>query len=215
MSTIGEIYNRLKIDKGKQGDTSTTSSDLPLDHKVTFNRDAGEQWTYRDGHIYINDNDVEELIDGNHHNIDLQCRISEALSDYRNEVYGRRDHRYSSLANRIGSIQNTILSNLKRVYDEKIGGIYVSWGEDEFIINNVNIKVFLSMYRLRPTNKARSFLKGIKAKLALLLINKTGSPHYERIQDLIQFWHDEVNDAMGIAPIDLPALPAAVGFDRR
>lgn len=211
MSRVSEIRSKLRIDKGKPEDTTSRVSDLPLDHRLSFERNAGEQWTFRDGHIFINDADVEELIDKNGNNIDLQCRISEALSDYKDEVFTKGGKRFGRFHDTVSLLQNKILRNLKRIYDEKVDGIYISWGEEDFIINNVNLRAFLSMYRIRPTEKARSFLKGIKAKLALLLLNKSGSLQYERIRDLIQFWYDEVNDALSLSPIDGLVLTSRSG----
>lgn len=194
-----------------QGVDHTSPEDLPLDHQLTFRRGADEEWKFKDGHIFVNEVDVEEVLDYGSRNVRLWCGVSEALMEYRDEVLCRGGRNRSRFFARIGAIQDKVLCNMKRLYDEKTDGIYLSLGDGEVLFNNFNVRAFLAMYHLRPTEKARKFLFGLKSKLALILVNRNGTPQYERVHRVIQQLYEEVLGALDIPPIETRRLSSDFG----
>lgn len=207
MSYINKIRDRLSIrsvGKGSSTSVSDTSKDIPLDHQLTFRRDADEEWKYKDGRIFVNDVDVEEIIDYEQRDVRLWCGISEALMEYRDDVRNRngKNRNRSRFFARVDAVQDKVLYNMKRLYDEKTDGFFLSLGDGELLFNNFNVRAFLAMYHLKPTTKARKFLLGLKSNLALILVNRNGTPQYERVHGVIQRLYEEVISALDIPPIE-------------
>ncbi len=212
MSEINTLRSRFKrLDTGRSSSTtpSTNASDLPLDHQLTFNRNPNEKWTYGDdGHFYLNGEEVEELLTNNSEVVSFQSGVSEALSEYSELVRKKNDPRYSKFASRVDNVQTGILGNMKRIYDEKTGGMSLQRRRGELFINNIDLRRILAMYHLRPTPKAQTFLRNFLAKLNLILMNKSGSPHFERANDMIKSLYAEVKRAIDTTPINVDYLPA-------
>lgn len=208
MSGINNIRDRLRKIDIARGEASTSVSDIPLDHQLTFNRDANEKWSFRDGHIYLNNEDIEDILNEEYDNVKFQSAVSDAISEYKDLVYEKGNGSWAKFSARADGIQEKILCNMKRIYDERTGGIRLAWGDGAYLLNNLNVRALLAMYHVRPTEKARKFLRGLKSKLALILINKNGSSHYERINSVIKALYDEVDTAINSTPIDGHYLPA-------
>jgi len=212
MGYIDKIRSKINLKSIKRGSSSSVdegSKDLPLDHQLTFVRFQDEKWQYREGHIYVNDTDVEELIEYKLRDVRLWCGISEALSEYQDMVETKNGRDNSRFYRRVNSIQDRILCNMKYLYDEKTDGVYLSLGDGEFLLNNFNVRAFLAMYHLKPTDKARKFLLGLKSKLVLILVNRNGTPQYERVHRVVEQIYQEVVDALSVPPIETRALPSS------
>lgn len=208
MSDINKIRERLRKVDIARGEASTSVGDIPLDHQLTFNRDSNEKWSFRDGRIYLNNEDIEDALNEEHDNVRFQSAVSDAISEYKDIVYHKGNGSWSKFSARAETIQDKILHNMKRIYDERTGGIRLAWGDGAYLLNNLNVRALLAMYHVRPTEKARRFLSGLKSKLALILINKNGSCHYERINSVIKALYEEVDTALNSPPIDGRCLPA-------
>lgn len=213
MSEIFKIKDR--VDKASLGSSqpSTGASDLPLDHQLTFDRNASEKWTFKDGYICLNGEDIEALLDMEHNDVKFQSAVSDAVSEYKDLVWRKGSGLYIKFAIRADSIQDKILCNMKRIYDERTGGVRLAWGDGSYLLNNINVRALLALYHVRPTEKARKFLSGLKAKLALILVNKNGSPQFERVHTVIQSLYAEVDHAISATPIDGHYLPDNSGRD--
>ena len=211
MSYIRKIRDKFKVRSVRRGSTSDVSQsneELPLDHQLTFRRDTNEEWTYRDGHIFVNDIDIEDVLGYDSRDVRLWCGISSALIDYKNEVERRGKGNLSKFFARSTAVQDKVLFNMKRLYDEKTDGVFLSFGDGELLFNNFNVRAFLAMYHMRPTRKARKFLYGIKSKLGLILMNKNGTNQYERVHRVVLRLYEEVIGALEIPPIETPRLTA-------
>lgn len=212
MSDFNKIYSRgRKVETGRGETSQINSTDLPLDRQLTFPREVGEKWTFKDGHIYLNDEEIECLIDEERNNVQFQSGVSEALSEYREMVREKGNGQYQKFALQAETIQGKILDNMKRIYDECTGGVKLTWGDGVALLNKVNVRALLAMYHIRPTEKARCFLKGLKEKLALILVNKNGSPQFERINGVVKTLCKEVDLALNETPIDGRYLPVNNG----
>jgi hypothetical protein len=181
---------------------------------LTFNRDANEKWTFRDGRIYLNNEDIEDALNEEHDNVRFQSAVSDAISEYKDLVYERGNGNWAKFSTRADTVQDKILCNMRRIYDERTGGIRLAWGDGSYLLNNLNVRALLAMYHVRPTEKARKFLHGLKSKLALILINKNGNCQYERINGVIKALYDEVDTALNSPPIDGRCLSAGDNNNR-
>lgn len=214
MSFIGRIKDREGIrSRGSRVDSSKTQTDLPLDHQLTFKRDR-EQWSFKNGHIFVQvdgvEEDVENLVKYENKDIRLWCGVSEGISEYKDMVLkkkcvGRKD----KFIARAECIQHKVMNNMKKMYVEKVEGVSLHFGDGAAVINNLNVRSFLAMYHMRPTQKAQKFLFGLKAKLALILVNRNGSDDFDRVHRVVQHLYEEVIDALKISPIETYCLPSA------
>lgn len=213
MGYINKVRDKLRIRSVGRGSSRSIEdgpTDLPLDHQLTFKRNVDEEWTFRGGHVYVNDMDVEDLIDYDSRDVRLWCGVSEGVEDYKGDVVGRDGAKKSQFLARANCIQDKVLFNMKRLYDEKTDGFYLTLGDGEFLFNNFNVRAFLAMYHMRPTEKARRFLFGLKSKLALILVNRNGTPQYERVHRVVQRLYQEVVDALSVSPIETRCFPSSL-----
>lgn len=209
MREINRMIQRFRkaVAGGRSDPVDNTLEDLPLDHQLTFTRGAAERWSFKEGRILLNGQDVEEMIDSSRNDVRFQSAVSEAVSEYQDFVWKRGCDSYDKFLTRADSIQDKILFNMKRIYDEKTGGVRFGYGQGGFLLNNINIRAIIALYQIRPTEKARRFLCGLKAKLNLILANKNGSPNFDRINNVIRSLCNEVDDALNNTPPDAHYLP--------
>ncbi len=214
MSFISRIRDGLdRVRGGDLGDATTSCSDLPLDHQLTFRSDAGDAWQFDGNHVMRNGEDVEDEIDKPKAGVRDWEDISSTLNIYKDVVYRRAPSRFPRLSAVIDRIQSKVLSLMKRVFDEKMGAVSLRWGDGHALLNNVNVRALMALYHVRPTEKARRYLDGLKAKLALILASSHASPAYARSQSLAQDLYDEITDSLELPTIDRPRLPQRTGTD--
>lgn len=211
MGLISRIRDGLDRVRGGDLGETTSCSDLPLDHQLTFRSDAGDTWQFDGNHVMVNGEDVEEEIDRPKAGVRDWNDISSSLSIYKDVVYRRAPSRFPRLSAVIDRIHGKILGLMKRVFDEKMGALQLRWGDGRALLNNVNVRALMALYHVRPTEKARRYLDGLKAKLALILTSSHASPAYARVQGLAQDLYDEITDSLEVAPIDRPRLPQRTG----
>jgi hypothetical protein len=196
MSQINKIKARVTP-------RTTSAPDLSSNHQLKFDRDANEEWNFKDGRIYLNNEDIEDLLDESGDDVKFQSAVSDAVSEYREFAWKNGNGSYEKFAARADAVQNKILNNMKRIYDERTGGVRLKWGDGACLLNNVNVRAIVALYSIRPTEKARIFLNGLKSKLALILMGKNGSS--------LKAIYDEVEHALDQTPIDGSYLPVNNG----
>lgn len=77
-----------------------------------------------------------------------------------------------------------ITRKIKRRFDETADGLsFILDADGQMVINGMNVTAFIDMAKSHPSDKAKTFLKGLKNRLAILLANKSGSASYEGIRD--------------------------------
>lgn len=214
MSQISKLKDRLRgfggVSRSGSSRPAEGAKGLPLDHQLVFNRNPKERWSYdeQDGHIYVNGEEVEALIESSPEDVRFQSAVSEAVDEYRESVRGRGDPRFAKLSSKVEGIQTKILGNMKRIYDEKTGGMSLRWGDAGLLFNRVDVRRVLAMYHLRPTPQAQRFLKGLLANLNLLLVRRNDSPHISKI---VRSLCEEVSSAINTTPINAPYLTSGSG----
>lgn len=212
MSYIKQIRERFKKSEIRPGSAPAHNvSDLPLDHQLSFIRGNNEKWSFQEGKICLNNEDIDSILDASRNDIRLQSAVTDAISEYKECVRLKGSGHYESFAMCAEGVLDKILCNMKRIYDEKTGGVQLRWGDGGYLLNNLNVRALLAMYHVRPTEKAKRFLGGLKSKLALILVNRNGNPQFDHMNKMVKQLYAEVDDALNTAPIDAHRLPAHCG----
>lgn len=214
MGLISRIRDGLdRVRGGDLGEAAPSRSDLPLDHQLTFRSDAGDTWQFDGQHVMHNGEDVEDEIERPLAGVREWEDVSASLDTYKGVVYRRAPTRFARLAAAIERIHGRILTLMKRVFDEKMGALTLRWGDGRALLNNVNVRALMAMYHVRPTDKARRYLDGLKRKLGLILSQAHVSPAYARVHGLAQDLYDEITDSLEVPAFDRPRLPGRTGTD--
>lgn len=182
------------------------------DRDLTFHRD-GVRWTFSSGKIQIDGLEVNRLINDNPENVGFFMGIAEGLNEYRKRILSakRQSDQIAKFEAMVEGLLGKLFGKLKKFYDQKMSGLSWTLQNGQLILNGINIRSFLALYRVRKTDKAKKFLKGLRAKLGTLLENRRESPDYERIREIIQSLYQEIDYELSQGEED----PAAARSSRR
>jgi len=167
------------------------------DRDLTYYRDGG-RWTFSGGKIALQGHDINRVISEGGADIGMMLGIAEGLNDYRKRInsVARQVDQFARFEAVIEALLGKILGKLKKVYDQKMSGLAWELNNGQLILNGVNVRSFLALYRIRKTDKARRFLKGLKRQLAVLLENRESSPDYERIRERVEDLYREIEEEL-------------------
>lgn len=196
---------RVRTDRGVHGDAAQQA---PIDPYATFRPGPGEEWAYRGGCIYLNGEEIEKYLNGESPDVAQWCQILDSLKLYDDWAYATHARQFRALHFAINGIQERVLKQLRNLYHARIGALSLTFGDGEILINNVNVRALLAMYHVRPTAKAKQFLEGMKAKLALILCRHHDNPQVGRVATLVQALYDDLCTSLQRSTIDTPCLPA-------
>lgn len=170
-----------------------------LDKEFSHYRD-GMRWSFTDGKILLDGEDVNKLLDSHKTDIRAWLGIAGGIDEYRKVVnqQAREQNQFVKFEAIAEALLGKIMGHLKKVCDQKTSGLTYSIENGQLILNRINVHSFLALYRARRTEKARQFLKGIRDKLGYLL----GSPEHEKIRGMVQRLYDEISDDLGKTPED-------------
>jgi hypothetical protein len=170
------------------------------DRDLTVYRE-GIRWTFSDGKIRLDGHDVNRLMNENPQDVAYWMGVAEGLNEYRKRIAAaaRSVDQFARFEAVIEALLGKILGRLKKIYDQKMSGLSWTLENGQLILNGINIRSFLALYRLRKTDKARKFLRGLRGKLSVLLENRRESPDYERIRDLVEELHREIEEELAHA----------------
>ncbi|MFH0799711.1 MAG: hypothetical protein V2A66_05975 [Pseudomonadota bacterium] len=206
MSTYIDKLRGLRPGKGVSGGSpADQKSDLPLDHRLTFSPQKDEKWTFEEEQrICLNDADIKEIVGESGNDVRTLCGISQGLHEYQRHVWGKGGKGMGRFNGAVDSLQGTILGRLGSIYDGLTGGVRFECNGGDFWINNVNVHSVLKLYLLRPTDKARHYLSGIRDKLGLILSRQQSSTRYDGIQNRAKELFDDITLALEFVPSDAP-----------
>ncbi len=214
MGILSRVRGGLdRVRGGNIEETAPSLTDMPLDHQLSFRSDGGDSWQFDGWHVMHNGEDVEDEIERPRSGVKEWEDISVGLGTYKDVVFRRAPTRFERLAAAISRIQGRILALMKRVFDEKMGAVNLRWGDGRALLNNVNVRALMAMYHVRPTEKARRYLDGLKQKLGLILSQAHVSPAYTRVNRLAQDLYDEITDSLEVPAFDRPRLYGRTGID--
>lgn len=164
------------------------------DKNLTYHRD-GLRWTFTSGRVCVDGMDVNRLVNDNPENVGFFMGVAETLYEYRKKIVASRrsQDQFAKFEATIDALLGKIMGKLKKFYDQKMSGLSWTMQNGQLILNGINIRSFLALYRIRKTDKARKFLKGLRTKLGLLMENRRESPDYERIRDAITDLYREID----------------------
>jgi len=210
MSIDLKRLSRVRVSR-KSSDRAEHSheTDLPLDHQLTFNPDPNQEWRYRSNHVYINGEDVNELINDNPRDISFLSSLTIGLDEYKNFVWGRGGKKNAKFNASVAGLQSKIAGRLGLIYDEVCGGVRCEFDDEALWVNNVNVRAVVALYKMRPTTKAREYLKGLRLKLFLIIERPHSNPRNNGMQNVVRNYIDEIDGALDFyTPTDTPLLVA-------
>ena len=201
-SNINKIRNLPDKVRIRPDGLTDRSSDLPLDHRLTFSPSPDEKWSFEGDQILLNGEDVNQIINELGEDIhSLNC-ISSGLDEYRQYVWQNHGVGFSKFNGRVNALLEKVLGRLGGIYDGIVGGVRFEYSEGDLWINNINLHKMLNLYRIRPTQKARCYLVGLRNKLALILSSQNGSAHYDGIMAEAERLFNEISCALDNIPPD-------------
>lgn len=203
VNRLKELGRRFKV-TGGSGASRAVESDLPLDHQLTFSPQRDERWTYEEGRVFLNDVDVREVMCEGTNNIGVLCGLSQGLCEYQQHVWEKGGKEFAKFNGTVSCLQDTISGRLGTIYDGLTGGVRFECNGEDFWINNVNVKSVLNLYRIKPTDKARRYLYGLKEKLGLILSRRQSSTRYDGVHDRARQLYSEIGSALEFVPADAP-----------
>ncbi|MBI4374104.1 MAG: hypothetical protein HY542_04420 [Deltaproteobacteria bacterium] len=173
-----------------------------FDRDLTHYRE-GLRWSFSGGKILLGGYDVSELISSPDAEIGTWLGIAGGLDDYRKKVVaeGRDHNQFTRFEAVVEALLGKVFGRLKRVYDQKTSGITWSLEKGQLILNGINVRSFLALYRVKRTEKARRFLEGLKTRLEQILKN----PDHEKIRQTVEELHREITEELSAgSPPDPP-----------
>lgn len=85
--------------------------------------------------------------------------------------------------------------HIQRRFNQTRDGFAVEFDEDgQLIMNGMNIHALIERSRTDATEKSRLFLKGIRRRLELMLANKSGTPAFEKIRDVVEILTKDIDN---------------------
>ena len=189
---------------GRRGRTSR-KADPQLDERLSFKPFPDESWTFEgDSHVFLNDEDVGEMVREERDDVRVLSGLSQGLSEYQNFVWSKGGKGFGKFNATVTSLQDRILGRLGGLYDGLTGGVNVEYSGEDFWINNVNVRSVLKLYWQRPTEKARRYLMGLRDKLDLILSRQRSSTKNDAIALQSKQLFEEITRALEYMPADAP-----------
>jgi hypothetical protein len=206
---MSDFINRLSrvMPRGRTGSAKGAErrEDLPLDHQLTFNPEQDERWTYEEGRgLFLNGEDVREMMSDNPHNIRMLCGLSQGLQEYQQFVWSKGGKDRAAFNGTVASLQDSIQGKLGSIYDGLTAGVHFECLGEDFWINNVNIRSVLKLYILKPTEAARCYIEGLRDKLNLILSRRQTSTRYDAVHDKATQLHEEISMVLECVPTSGP-----------
>lgn len=181
---------------GRERTGRRESTDLPLDHQLSFQPDGHERWTYRDGRVFVNDYDVDRLINENPRDISFLTGASLSLEHYKQFVWARGGRGRGKFNAAVSMLQTKIAGRLGSIYEGIVGGVEYEYVDEVLWINNINVRAVVALYRLRPTRQAREYLKGLRMKLLLIITRRHSNPPANGIHRIVNEYVGEIDGAL-------------------
>jgi len=187
------------VGSGRVGEIPSYPSEAPVPPgtNLNFHRN-GIRWQFNDGKVWVDEFDVDSLISESKEEIGYWVGLAEGLSEYRKKMskYAREQDQLERFEAVVEALLGKLMRRLKKSYDKKMTGLSWSLENGQFILNGINIRSLLALYRLRQTAKAKEFLRGLKKKLAMLLRNSEESPDYERVHQVVSDLYREIDEVV-------------------
>lgn len=210
ISKLRDYLERWRFVRQLRRGTPRAGGQPPVDWRATYRPAPGEEWCFEGGKVRLNGTDVLDLVIPAATEVSHCCQLIESLDAYRNWAFERRWFRFPRLAEAIEAAQGRLLRQLHRCYDDRVGGISLTWDESgELLINRLPVHTVVGLYHQRPTPKARAFLRGLAAKLALILTRHGDRAETAGVVQGVSAIYHELCGLLARETVDAhPCLPA-------
>ncbi len=165
-----------------------------LDGDFTLRVD-GETWQFQEGQVKLRGYALTDILKIENLEIGQWLALAGGLYEYRKQVgrISRKSHQYAWFEKVVENLLHQILKQLKKAYDQKMLGM--EWSLEtgrQLILNGINVRSFLALYRVRKTEKAKKYLRGLRARLEALLTSRGDGPDAENMRELLEELHHEM-----------------------
>lgn len=177
--------------------------DIPLDHRLSFEPEKDERWTFeRDGRVLVNDVDLEELVNSarSERDVALLCGASRGLQEYQLFVWSKGGKEHAQFNGRVQALQDKVHGILARLYDSLTGGVDLDLSEGEAWLNNVSVRKAIHLYVQNPSIGRRQYLIGLRDKLDLILARRRSNSVYDAVSAEAKSLLEEINMALDMVP---------------
>lgn len=205
---VSTIKRLVSWDERVQNDASSRVS---RSANLNWNYAGREAWGFENGRITLNGNDVEAMVNSNRNDISFLSNLSSALQSYKNHVWENsktNEHFNGS----IQALQGKVARRLSDIYDEKTNSVSFEYAQDKtFWVNNIDPKKVMTLYQIRPTEKARVYLEGLKDKLNWIISHNSATNRFDGVRDKAKELHNQIGEVLEKVSV-VKSLPSA---DRR
>lgn len=221
--SLPQLGSNLISNIYEQYSSWVAKTDIPAFHA------EGTTLVFREGRILLNKQDVEELVDQprSHADMSFWLGLSDTLKSYRSWYFkqvrkqkkidditedeiANLDENTKAFERIVHGLFGKIYRKLKRRYDETTDGLSFYLDEDGCLtINGMKVEAFIEMASRYPTDKARTFLKGLRNRLSVILSNRNGNPNYDKIREASTSIFAEIDRLLGYGHSRPLLLPAA------
>lgn len=171
----------------------------------------GQKFEFVQGKLLLNGQDLAKHVAENltHLSANYWTTLSKRLALYRDWATMSVEDT-EALGKFLGLIHaylTQIYGRIKRKFDETIDGVGFRLEDGQLFINGINVNACLKMAQRQKTRKGWIFLKGIRARLAVLQSNRTGNTSYEKIRATVDRLAEAIDAEVKAHPavIELPA----------
>ena len=178
--------------------------------KMLFRRSPGEQYTFEEGHILLNGNDILAAIEGPNADVESLVILAAALDEYRRTAWVDYGTEHRHFNGQLQGLLEKIMGKLNNAYEEMSGGLKVQLQAGQLWINDIDPDVVLSMFLSHPTEERKRYLKSLQSKLALILEGKVVKSHSHALLQEVERVFTRITKALqNAASSDSPILLAA------
>ncbi len=196
----------------RDAEQSALAPDQSLDSRLSYNSEEGEseKWTFENNRILVDDEDVGDIVNRHAHDIGVLSSVSYGLEKYRQFVWAinKGNDQFNGA---VQGLQEKVLGRMGNIYDDITGGVRFELNRDRLWINNVDVRSVINLYRLRPTHKARAYLKGLRDKLGLVLSRQKSSNRIDGVHSKASQVMAEISAALLQQPADEPPRQLTAG----
>jgi len=197
-------YERLRSRSVSGGRETASSSDLPLDEKLSFNPSPDEHWTFERGQICMDGLDMEDMARNEDKDIKFLAGLSSAVHEYQLYVWSKGGKNQADFNARIRALQDSVHSKLCRIYDNMNHGVSFEMQDGELWLNNINVrKVIYAFYR-NPSESVRKYLISLRDKVGLIMSRRQASKRFDGIYKEADSIYKDLELALEYIPADAP-----------
>jgi len=170
----------------------------PILDKELSHYEEGLRWSFSGGRVFLEGHDVNALISDENCSVRTWLGLASGLDTYRKKIAAQANQtsQFTKFDAVVEALIGKILGCLKRVYDQKRSGIRWQMENGQLILNGINVRSFLALYRMNRNEKATRYLEGLKEKLEIIV----NDPDHGKIRPTALELLEEIKETLGKAP---------------